>query len=80
MCFVYRLDNEMGFVVLSRPNAFKQYFEKCGDIEEDYVLMAEPDHLYLRPLQNLMNGRTAAAFPFFYINPKGEFILIIVYS
>ena len=46
----------MGFVVLSRPNAFKQYFEKCGDIEEDYVLMAEPDHLYLRPLQNLMNG------------------------
>ena len=32
----------MGFVVLSRPNAFKQYFEKCDDIEEDYVLMAEP--------------------------------------
>ena len=77
VCFVHRLDNEMGFVVLSRPNAFKQYFEKCGDIEEDYVLMAEPDHLYLRPLQNLMNGRTAAAFPFFYINPKGELILII---
>ena len=77
VCFVHRLDNEMGFVVLSRPNAFKQYFEKCGDIEEDYVLMAEPDHLYLRPLQNLMNGRTAAAFPFFYINPKGEFISII---
>ena len=70
-CVVDRLDNEMGFVVLSRPNAFKQYFEKCGDIEEDYVLMAEPDHLYLRPLANLMNGRTAAAFPFFYINPKG---------
>ena len=45
MCFFYRLDNEIGFVVLSRPNAFKQYFEKCGDIEEDYMMMAEPDHL-----------------------------------
>ena len=66
----------MGFVVLSRPNAFKQYFEKCGDIEEDYILMAEPDHLYLRPLQDLMNGRTAAALPCFYISPKGEFISI----
>lgn len=70
-CVVDRLQNEMGFVVLSRPNAFKQFFEKCPDIEEDYILMAEPDHLYLRPLDNLMQGRTPAAFPFFYINPKG---------
>ena len=69
-CVVDRLDNEMGFVVLSRPNAFKQFFEKCPDIEEDYILMAEPDHLYLRPLDNLMQGRRPAAFPFFYINPK----------
>ena len=68
-CVVDRLDDEMGFVVLSRPNAFKQFFEKCPEIEEDYILMAEPDHLYLRPLDNLMNGRTPAAFPFFYIEP-----------
>ena len=70
-CVVDRLDNEYGFVVLSRPNAFRQFFEKCPEIEEDYVLMAEPDHLYLRPLDNLMSdARTPAAFPFFYINPK----------
>ena len=32
--------------------------------------MAEPDHLFLRPLDNLMSGRSPAAFPFFYIVPK----------
>ena len=69
-CVVNRLENEMGFVVLSRPNAFVEFFEKCPEIEEDYVLMAEPDHLYLRPLENLMTGNTPAAFPFFYIDPK----------
>tara|TARA_B110000977_G_scaffold139952_2_gene177687 strand:- start:2146 stop:3726 length:1581 start_codon:yes stop_codon:yes gene_type:complete len=69
-CVVDRLDNEYGFVVLSRPNAFVEFFKKCGEIEEDYILMAEPDHLYLRPLDNLMNGNTPAAFPFFYIDPK----------
>jgi hypothetical protein len=69
-CVVNRLENEMGFVVLSRPNAFVEFFQKCPEIEEDYVLMAEPDHLYLRPLENLMTGNTPAAFPFFYIDPK----------
>ena len=69
-CVVSRLQNEMGFVVLSRPNAFVEFFEKCPEIEEDYILMAEPDHLYLRPLDNLMRGDTPAAFPFFYIDPK----------
>jgi hypothetical protein len=43
---------------------------KCPEITEDYILMAEPDHLYLRPIPNLMQGRKPAAFPFFYINPK----------
>jgi hypothetical protein len=67
-CVVDRLDNEMGFVVLSRPNAFKQFFEKCPEIEEDYILMAEPDHLYLRPLDNLMGGRRPAAVGFCTLN------------
>ena len=62
-----------GFVVLSRPYAFVQWAEKLArgeiSIEEDYVLMAEPDHLLLRPLPNLMQGERAAAFPFFYIEP-----------
>ena len=31
------------------------------------MLMSEPDHIWLRPMPNLMKGRRPAAFPFFYI-------------
>lgn len=34
-----------------------------------YVLMAEPDHIFVRPLPNLAHGDEPAAFPFFYIKP-----------
>ena len=44
------------------------------DIKERYVLMSEPDHVWLRPMPNLMTGDIPAAFPFFYIEPaKPEF-------
>jgi len=75
---VDRLQNEHGFVVLSRPNAFVQWLKQVT-IEEDYVLMSEPDHLYLRPIPNLMNGDKPAAFPFFYISPKDHVNLIRKY-
>lgn len=75
---VDRLSNEHGFVVLSRPNAFVQWLKKAT-IEEDYILMSEPDHLYLRPIPNLMNGEKPAAFPFFYIAPKDHIELIRKY-
>ena len=68
-CRVDRLKDELGFVVLSRPFAFKQFFEKCPAIEEEFILMAEPDHMYIKPVPNLMRGDTPAAFPFFYIKP-----------
>lgn len=31
------------------------------------MLMSEPDHIWLRPMANLMKGSRPAAFPFFYI-------------
>lgn len=31
--------------------------------------MAEPDHIFVRPLPNLAYGGHPAAFPFFYIRP-----------
>ena len=31
--------------------------------------MAEPDHIFLRPLPNLAIGGLPAAYPFFYIKP-----------
>ena len=57
--------------MLHRPYAFKQWLDKYADtIPEEYVLMSEPDHLYLKPMPLLASMTKAAAFPFFYINPK----------
>lgn len=36
------------------------------------MLMSEPDHIWLRPMPNLMKGRRPAAFPFFYIGDSSE--------
>ncbi|KAG0478809.1 hypothetical protein HPP92_013528 [Vanilla planifolia] len=59
---------DRGYIVLNRPWAFVQWLDKAK-IEEDYILMAEPDHIFVRPLPNLSHGNIPAAFPFFYINP-----------
>ena len=34
-----------------------------------YILMAEPDHIFVKPLPNLAHGDNPAGFPFFYITP-----------
>jgi len=31
--------------------------------------MAEPDHIFVKPLPNLANGNQPAGYPFFYIRP-----------
>ncbi|KFM22371.1 hypothetical protein F751_0081 [Auxenochlorella protothecoides] len=66
-----------GYVVLNRPYALLQWI-KGAVIPEKYVLMSEPDHVWLKPMPNLMTGTTPAAFPFFYIEPsKKEFLPIV---
>ncbi|KAG2501810.1 hypothetical protein HYH03_000310 [Edaphochlamys debaryana] len=57
------------YVVLNRPYAFVQWTQKVK-IPEQYVLMSEPDHIFLRPMPNFMKGNNPAAFPFFYIEPS----------
>lgn len=57
------------YVVLNRPWAFVQWLEKA-QIKERFVLMSEPDHVWLKPMPNLMDGNKPAAFPFFYIEPS----------
>ncbi|ONK63595.1 uncharacterized protein A4U43_C07F16880 [Asparagus officinalis] len=59
---------DRGYIVLNRPWAFVQWLERAH-IEEDYILMAEPDHIFVNPLPNLARGSYPAAFPFFYIKP-----------
>ena len=65
-----------GYIVLNRPYAFLQWIEKAK-VKEKYVLMGEPDHIWLKPMPNMMQGENPAAFPFFYIEPtKDEFVNI----
>ena len=67
-----------GYVVLNRPWAFVQWLS-AARILEDFVLMAEPDHLWLRPFQNPCPADgSPAAFPFFYIEPSKEEYLPLV--
>ncbi|XP_010540297.1 PREDICTED: uncharacterized protein LOC104814115 [Tarenaya hassleriana] len=60
---------DQGYIVLNRPWAFVQWLQQA-DIKEDYLLMAEPDHLIVKPIPNLARDGLGAAFPFFYIEPK----------
>ncbi|KAL8153040.1 hypothetical protein V2J09_010800 [Rumex salicifolius] len=60
---------DQGYVVLNRPWAFVQWLKEA-DIEEDYILMSEPDHVIVKPIPNLSRDGLGAAFPFFYIEPK----------
>ncbi|KAK3128535.1 hypothetical protein QOZ80_6BG0463130 [Eleusine coracana subsp. coracana] len=62
-------DGDQGYIVLNRPWAFVQWLQKA-DIQEEYILMAEPDHIIVKPIPNLSGDGRAAAFPFFYIEPK----------
>ncbi|XP_061338850.1 hydroxyproline O-arabinosyltransferase PLENTY-like [Gastrolobium bilobum] len=66
---------DRGYIVLNRPWAFVQWLEKAN-IEEEYILMAEPDHIFVNPLPNLAYGTQPAGYPFFYIRPaKNEKII-----
>ncbi|KAG6649657.1 hypothetical protein CIPAW_07G226800 [Carya illinoinensis] len=60
---------DRGYIVLNRPWAFVQWLQQA-DIKEDYILMAEPDHIIVKPIPNLSREGLGAAFHFFYIEPK----------
>ena len=62
-----------GYVVLHRPYAIKQWLDShAAAIEEEFVLLAEPDHLFLRPMPLLASNETAVGYPFFYITPNDD--------
>lgn len=71
---------DQGYVVLNRPWAFVQWLQSAI-IEEDYIMMAEPDHIFVKPLANLATEHLPAAFRFSYIQPvKHEKIVRKFYS
>ncbi|MCO5605085.1 hypothetical protein L7F22_059263 [Adiantum nelumboides] len=59
---------DQGYVVLNRPWAFVQWLQNAT-FEEEYVMMAEPDHIFVRPLPNLATEQLPVAFQFSYIKP-----------
>lgn len=62
-----------GFVLLNRPHAVKQWVEKCmHKIPEHFVLLAEPDHLFIRAPPLWATYTRMSTFPFSYMNPKHE--------
>ncbi|GLI67444.1 hypothetical protein VaNZ11_011637 [Volvox africanus] len=56
------------YIVLNRPYAFIEWINKVS-IPEKYFVMCETDHLFLRPMPNLMNGEYQGAALFSYIVP-----------
>ena len=62
-----------GYVVLNRPYGLMQWVNKyLSKIPEKYILMTEPDHLFIDVPPLWATPTKAAAFPFFYIEPAGK--------
>ncbi|KAK4419626.1 Hydroxyproline O-arabinosyltransferase RDN2 [Sesamum alatum] len=61
---------DRGYIVLNMTVGVRAVAgRKAPQFEEEYILMAEPDHIFVNPLPNLAHGDHPAAFPFFYIKP-----------
>jgi len=62
---------DLGFVVLNRPYGVLQFllsprFNEL--VKEEYVLIAETDHIYMRPLPNKATAQVPVGYQFGYMN------------
>jgi len=67
--------SSFGYVVVNRPHSMVQLLQHPKFMErivEEYVYIAETDHILLRPLPNLATASTPAAFNFGYMVPWGQ--------
>ena len=74
---------DFGFPVMNRPHGVQQLLNKidAGEVPqlvEDYVLIAETDHVMLRPIPNRATPEMPACFPFGYMNPTAPELRPIV--
>ena len=73
--FVVKEAQSAGYVVVNRPYSMVQFVahKRFREIVvEDYVYIAETDHLMLRPLPNLATPTVPAAFNFGYMVAWGQ--------
>jgi len=57
-----------GYELLNRAYGLLQWAQSV-DIEEEYVVIEESDHVYLRPVPNLMLGQNMAGAYYGYMQP-----------
>lgn len=72
-----------GYSVLNRPYSFKTFLELGlldREVAEDFVLIAETDHVLMRPMANLATVKTPVAYPFAYMKNMGSELLPMVRS
>ena len=61
----------MGFPVMNRPHGVTQLLAQLPEsITEEYVLIAETDHVFLREPRNRATPTRPACFPFGYMDTK----------
>ncbi len=56
--------------MLNRPFSVREFFQanRHEDLEEEFIFMAETDHLMMRPLPNLATVKRPVAYPFAYMH------------
>lgn len=63
-----------GFVVMNRPHSVKAFVEDSAAmarlVAEEYIMIAETDHVWLQPLRNLATPTVPYAFHFGYMEPR----------
>ena len=62
-----------GYGVINRPWSVLHFFQDPAlesRISEEFVLVAETDHIPMQPIPNLATADTAAAFPFGYMHAR----------
>eukprot|EP00315_Gephyrocapsa_oceanica_P048465 CAMPEP_0185536676 /NCGR_PEP_ID=MMETSP1366-20130426/110064_1 /TAXON_ID=38817 /ORGANISM="Gephyrocapsa oceanica, Strain RCC1303" /LENGTH=851 /DNA_ID=CAMNT_0028148397 /DNA_START=62 /DNA_END=2617 /DNA_ORIENTATION=- len=63
-----------GYPVINRPSSIVQFVEggHLDKIAEEYIFIAETDHVMLRPMPNLASETVPAAFHFGYMLASGQ--------
>eukprot|EP01065_Artemidia_motanka_P001216 TRINITY_DN10561_c0_g1_i2.p1 TRINITY_DN10561_c0_g1~~TRINITY_DN10561_c0_g1_i2.p1 ORF type:complete len:551 (+),score=188.13 TRINITY_DN10561_c0_g1_i2:56-1708(+) len=62
-----------GYGVINRPYSVLQWLqhaEGMAAVREDYIFIAETDHLFMRPMPNLATPNTPVAYKFGYMGPN----------
>ena len=72
---------DQGFVVLNRPYGFLQWVRRyLPHIKEAYVLMIEPDYIFIRPPPLLATATQSSAYHFTYMLPEQNRDIIQPYN